>query len=126
MQKKRNVNYIFIKIIFLAGRYLGTIIFQFTMPCTTCKNTIIIKTDPEHCEYLLVSGVVKYVKFEMFKFKCDEFEQDTDTLKIQNVDEGEMINRNPFYKLETEKIDIVRSEIIKPILKELIKEKVCN
>lgn len=35
-----------------------------------------------------------------------------------------MINKNPFYKLETEKIDIIRSEKIKPILKELIKEKV--
>lgn len=35
-----------------------------------------------------------------------------------------MINKNPFYKLETEKIDLIRSEKIKPVLKELIKEKV--
>jgi len=45
----------------LGGRYLGTIIFQFTMPCTICKNTMIIKTDPEKCQYLLVSGLTKYV-----------------------------------------------------------------
>ena len=45
-------------------------------------------------------------------------------IKIQTAEEGEQINRNPFFKLETEKIDIIKSERIKPILKQLIKEKV--
>jgi hypothetical protein len=35
-----------------------------------------------------------------------------------------MINKNPFYKLETEKIDIIKSEQIKPVLRELLREKV--
>ncbi len=45
------------------GRYLGTIIYKFSMSCPYCKNEIIIKTDPKNCEYLLVKGVVKYLYF---------------------------------------------------------------
>jgi coiled-coil domain-containing protein 130 len=49
-------------ILTIAGRYMGTIIFQFNMLCPGCKNEMVIKTDPENCEYLLVSGCIKYVK----------------------------------------------------------------
>ena len=34
------------------------------------------------------------------------------------------MNRNPFLKLETQKEDIIRAEAIKPVIKELIKERV--
>jgi len=98
-----------------AGRYLGTTIFQFTMPCTNCKNTIIIKTDPQNCEYLLVSGCIRYI--------VDYDENKINTIKIQQPDEGEKINKNPFYKLETQKIDIIKAQEQKPILKELFERK---
>jgi coiled-coil domain-containing protein 130 len=98
-----------------AGRYLGTIIFQFTMPCPNCKNTMVIKTDPRNCEYLLVSGCVKY--------SVDYDESAIDTIKIQTPEEGEQLNRNPFLKLETQKNDIIKAEQQKPILSELYYEK---
>ena len=47
---------------FSVGRYMGTLIFQFEMLCPNCKNQMVIKTDPENTEYLLVSGCIKYVK----------------------------------------------------------------
>jgi coiled-coil domain-containing protein 130 len=99
-----------------AGRYMGTIIFEFTMPCPNCKNTMIIKTDPENCEYLLVAGCIKY--------NVDYNEEDINTIKIQTPEEGEKLNRNPFLKLETQKIDIIKAEEQKPILENLIEEKV--
>jgi coiled-coil domain-containing protein 130 len=98
-----------------AGRYLGTTIFEFTMPCTNCKNTIVIKTDPQNCEYLLVSGCIRYI--------VDYDENKINTIKIQQPDEGEKINKNPFYKLETQKIDIIKAQEQKPILNDLFERK---
>ena len=57
----------------------------------------------------------------LLKNTIDNSENDTE--KIQNPEEGEKLNRNPFLKLETQKEDIIRAESIKPALKELIKEK---
>lgn len=91
------------------GRYLGTQIFSFTMPCPSCKNTILIKTDPKSCEYLLVSGCVKYAD--------DYDESKIDTHKMQTPEQGEALNKNPFLKLETKKIDYVKAQEKKPLLK---------
>lgn len=91
-----------------AGRYLGTIIFKFVMPCPECKSTLVIKTDPKRCEYLLVSGCVKYNQ--------DVDESQIDTLRIQTPEEGEKINKNPFFKLETKRIDIAKAEQLNPNL----------
>ncbi len=96
-----------------AGRYLGTTIFQFTMPCTNCKNTIVIKTDPQNCEYLLVSGCIRYI--------VDYDENKINTIKIQQPDEGEKINRNAFFRLETKQVDVIKAEEQKPIVSELYK-----
>ncbi len=97
------------------GRYLGTIILQFIMPCPQCKNTLVIKTDPKNCEYLLVSGCIKYAN------EYDDKEQET--YKIQTPEEGEALNRNAFLKLECQKIDVVKAEEKKSVLKEIIEEK---
>lgn len=98
-----------------AGRYLGTIIFQFTMPCTSCKGTIVIKTDPKNCEYLLVSGCVRY--------NNDYNEENLEVEKIQTPTEGEELNKNPFLKLETQKVDVIKAEEQKPILYKLLDKK---
>lgn len=104
---------------------MGTIIYEFIMPCTNCKNTMIIKTDPEKCEYLLISGLTKYVKIFILILKQDDFQQEEDeVVKIQTPEEGERMNKNPFLKMETQKLDIIKSEKIRPVLKELIKERV--
>ncbi len=97
------------------GRYLGTIILQFVMPCPQCKNTIVIKTDPKNCEYLLVSGCIKY---------ANEYDdKQLETFKIQTPEEGEAMNRNPFLKLESQKIDVIKAEEKKSVLKEIIEDK---
>ncbi len=100
------------------GRYLGTMIFEFIMPCPNCKNTMVIKTDPKNCEYLLVSGCVKY---------ADDYEEETeeaaDKNKIQTPEEGEAFNRNAFLKLESQKVDIIRAEERKPLLRKIIEER---
>ena len=98
-----------------AGRYLGTTIFEFTMPCTHCKNTIIIRTDPKSCEYLLMSGCIRYI--------VDYDEEKINTIKIQTPEEGEKINRNAFYRLETKRIDIIKAEEQKPVLIDLYNRK---
>jgi coiled-coil domain-containing protein 130 len=101
-----------------AGRYLGTLIYQFTMPCPHCKNTMIIKTDPQSCEYLLVSGCIKYA--------IEYDEEKIDTYKIQTPEEGEKLNKNAFFKLETQKADWLKGEDQKPILYQLIENKEIN
>ncbi len=98
-----------------AGRYLGTIIFEFTMPCPNCKETMVIKTDPKSCEYLLVSGCIRY--------NTDYDEKDIGTIQVQQADEGEKINRNAFFKLETQKLDLLVAEERKPALNRLYLER---
>lgn len=94
-----------------SGRYLGTIIFSFEMCCPGCKAQIIIKTDPKNCEYLLVQGCIKY--------EVDYDDSQNNTFKIQTPEEGEKMNRNAFYKLETQAEDIRKANEIKPNLERL-------
>ncbi len=119
-----------------AGRYLGTYIFKFTMPCANCKNTLIIKTDPKSCEYLLVAGCVRYNQGDDNKDDKDnkedkdDIDQDEeypdDVVKIQSPEEGEKLNKNAFLKLETQKIDFNKGEENKPRLLRLLKSKEIN
>ena len=94
------------------GRYLGTIIFQFDMKCPHCKNEIVIKTEPKSCEYLLVKGVIKYI--------LDYDEEKIGTIKVQSSEEGEKMNRNAFYKIESQAIDLMKFNEMKPNLDKLI------
>ena len=80
------------------GRYLGTIIYKFSMSCPYCKNEIIIKTDPKNCEYLLVKGVVKYLYFR----------EDEKEIKYDN-DNNE--NQYEIEKMFCEKIDKINNII---------------
>jgi coiled-coil domain-containing protein 130 len=80
------------------GRYLGTIIYKFSMSCPYCKNEIIIKTDPKNCEYLLVKGVVKYLYFR----------EDEKEIKY-NDDNNE--NQYEIEKMFCEKIDKINNII---------------
>ena len=109
------------------GRYLGTIIYKFSMSCPYCKNEIIIKTDPKNCEYLLVKGVVKYLYFredekeikydddnnenqyEIEKMFCEKID------KINNIINDEGNNNNidgnfvfDIYKIKNEEKDFFK------------------
>ena len=109
------------------GRYLGTIIYKFSMSCPYCKSEIIIKTDPKNCEYLLVKGVVKYLYFredekeikydddnnenqyEIEKMFCEKID------KINNIINDEGNNNNidgnfvfDIYKIKNEEKDFFK------------------
>lgn len=43
------------------GKYFSTSIIEFAMRCHYCTNRFVMKTDPEHCGYSVVSGCTKYV-----------------------------------------------------------------
>ena len=81
------------------GRYLGTIIYKFSMSCPYCKNEIIIKTDPKNCEYLLVKGVVKYLYFR------------EDEKNEKNCDDDAIDNQYEIEKMFSEKIDKINNII---------------
>lgn len=40
-----------------AGNYFSTKIWEFRMKCATCKNLLIIRTDPKNCDYEFVEGI---------------------------------------------------------------------
>ena len=80
------------------GRYLGTIIYKFSMSCPYCKSEIIIKTDPKNCEYLLVKGVVKYLYFR----------EDEKEIKY---DDDNNDNQYEIEKMFCEKIDKIKNVI---------------
>jgi coiled-coil domain-containing protein 130 len=42
-----------------AGHYFSTKIWEFHMKCATCKNLLIIRTDPKNCDYEFVEGIRK-------------------------------------------------------------------
>ena len=81
------------------GRYLGTVIYKFSMSCPFCKNEIIIKTDPKNCEYLLVKGVVKYLYFR------------EDEKNEKNCDDDAIDNQYEIEKMFSEKIDKINNII---------------
>ena len=86
------------------GRYLGTIIYKFSMSCPYCKNEIIIKTDPKNCEYLLVKGVVKYLYFREDE-KEEKNDNDDDIIDNSNDNQFEI------EKMFSEKIDRINNII---------------
>ncbi len=47
----------------VVGMYLSTKIYEFSMNCHLCSNKLVIRTDPKSCEYLVVSGLEKRVRF---------------------------------------------------------------
>ena len=77
---------------------------------------MVIKTNPETTEYDLISGVIKYEQ--------DYNNEEIGVNKIQNPDEGEQLNRNPFLKLEVKQLDILKGDELRPVIHDLYEEKV--
>lgn len=40
-----------------AGNYFSTKIWEFHMKCASCKNRLVIRTDPKNCDYEFVEGI---------------------------------------------------------------------
>lgn len=47
------------------GKYLSTPIIEFWMHCHHCSNKLVIRTNPETCEYDLIAGCVRKVFFSL-------------------------------------------------------------
>jgi hypothetical protein len=45
----------------LVGKFHSTRLWEFSMRCHLCPNKIIVKTDPENCDYIMDQGAYKIV-----------------------------------------------------------------
>jgi len=74
------------------GAYFSTKIFEFSMTCHLCSGPIVIKTDPEHRDYAVVSGA----KRKEEKYDAD----DAQVINVMDVKEKKRLASDPLYKLE--------------------------
>jgi hypothetical protein len=88
--------------IYIVGKFYNTDIFQFSMRCHHCLSKIAIKTDPEICDYVIVSGAVKYVRSSQV---TDYSAEDAGTITLPTKQEREKIEQNAMLKLEMKKKD---------------------
>ena len=42
------------------GNYMSTKIYEFSMKCHLCGNKIIVRADPESCEYKYLEGAYRF------------------------------------------------------------------
>ncbi|CAO3608229.1 unnamed protein product [Cunninghamella echinulata] len=80
------------------GKYYSTPILQFRMKCHLCNNWIEIHTDPQHAEYVVVSGARKKVE----TWQPDK--EDNVIILHGNDDNGknikEKLEQDPIFRLE--------------------------
>ncbi|KAJ9560510.1 LOW QUALITY PROTEIN: hypothetical protein OSB04_005670, partial [Centaurea solstitialis] len=73
----------------------------------SCKQEIVIQTDPKNCEYLVISGAQK---------KVEEFDtEDAETMALP-VDEEKSKLSDPFYRLEHQEEDLKKKKEAEPLL----------
>lgn len=76
----------------MVGNYHSTKIYQFSMTCHLCSGPIVIRTDPEHRDYAVVSGARR---------KNEDYEaDDAQVLKLPDEKEKKRLLSDPLYKLE--------------------------
>ena len=72
-----------------------TKIYEFRMKCPQCPQKFVVRTDPENCDYIYVSGARR-----IFQTKdC------TDESRIRDDSIQQKIKEDPFYKLEVQQRD---------------------
>lgn len=89
------------------GNYYSTKIWSFSMKSACCKHEIVIQTDPQNCEYVIISGARK---------KTEEYDvEDAETLLLP-VDEEKSKLADPFYRLEHQEQDLKKKKEAEPVL----------
>ncbi|PIN23680.1 C2C2-type Zn-finger protein [Handroanthus impetiginosus] len=89
------------------GNYYSTKIWSFTMKSACCKHEIVIQTDPQNCEYVIISGARK---------KVEEYDaEDAETLLLP-VDDDRSKLADPFKRLEHQEGDIKKKKEAEPVL----------
>ena len=79
------------------GKYLSTKIYDFEMTCRNCNHKLVVRTDPQNCDYVMQEGL-KRIRAEA-----------TSTAPVQEV-------VGAFSKLEKQKIDFDVGQKLKPQL----------
>ena len=78
------------------GKYLSTILYEFSMKCSTCSTIFIIQTDPKNADYLVIEGCKRQTEGPDL--------DSTDFIATESVDilkeRKERMRKNPLYKLE--------------------------
>jgi coiled-coil domain-containing protein 130 len=74
------------------GNYLSTKIFEFSMTCHLCSGPIVIKTDPEHRDYAVVSGAIRKTE--------DYSARDARVIELPDDKQKKKLESDPLYKLE--------------------------
>jgi coiled-coil domain-containing protein 130 len=79
------------------GHYLSTPIWEFSMRCRLCGARMVIRTDPQHAGFALVSGLRQ--KVETYSAA------DAGVVELQSDAEKERLARDPFFRLERSELD---------------------
>lgn len=89
------------------GNYYSTKIWSFSMKAACCRQEIVIQTDPQNCEYVIISGAEK---------KTEEYDpEDAETLVLpSDADKGKLAD--PFYRLEYLGEDAQKAKEAEPLL----------
>lgn len=89
------------------GNYYSTKIWSFTMKSACCKHEIVIQTDPQNCEYVIISGARR---------KIEEYDaEDAETLVLP-VDDDRSKLADPFKRLEHQEGDMKKKKEAEPVL----------
>lgn len=89
------------------GNYYTTKIWSFTMKAACCKQQIVIQTDPQNCDYVIISGAQKKtVVYDV---------EDAETLALP-LDEERSKLSDPFYRLEHQEGDLKKKKEAEPVL----------
>lgn len=89
------------------GNYYSTKIWSFTMKSACCKHVIVIQTDPQNCEYVIISGAQR---------KNEDYDiEDAETLLLP-ADEDRSKLADPFYRLEHQEEDLQKKKEAEPVL----------
>lgn len=89
------------------GNYYSTKIWSFSMKAACCRQEIVIQTDPQNCEYVIISGAEK---------KTEEYDpEDAETFALpSDADKGKLAD--PFYRLEYLEEDAQKAKNSEPLL----------
>ncbi len=79
------------------GKYLDLDIWQFSMKCASCKNRIVIRTDPESSTYIVTSGGKRRVE--------DWVPEEGEVHKVMTAEESALIARDPMRQKEVQAMD---------------------
>lgn len=89
------------------GNYYSTKIWSFTMKSACCKHEIVIQTDPQNCQYVIISGATQ---------KVEEYDiVDAETVALPGDEERGKL-ADPFYRLEHQEEDLQKKKEAEPVL----------